>query len=39
MKAYLDFLTVTIMTACTVGVLLTVVAGGYMIYKYIKEEY
>ncbi|CAB4125761.1 hypothetical protein UFOVP54_222 [uncultured Caudovirales phage] len=39
MEAYLDFLALTIMTAATLGVVLMVVAGGYMIYKFFKDEY
>ncbi len=39
MKGYIEFLTVALMTALVVGIVGLVVAGGYMIYKYIKEEY
>jgi hypothetical protein len=39
METYLEFLAVTLMTATTLGVVILIVAGGYMIYKYIKEEY
>ena len=39
METYLDFLAVTLMTATTLGVVIIIVAGGYMIYKYIKDEY
>jgi hypothetical protein len=39
MEAYLDFLAVTLMTATTLGVVIIIVAGGYMIFKYIKDEY
>ena len=39
METYLEFLAVTLMTATTLGVVIIIVAGGYIIYKYIKEEY
>jgi hypothetical protein len=39
METYLEFLAVTLMTSTTLGVVIIIVAGGYMIYKYIKEEY
>jgi hypothetical protein len=39
MKAYLDFLAVIMMTACTVAIVGLLVAGGYMLYKTIKEEF
>ena len=38
MEAYLEFLTVTLMTAITVAVVGLVVAEGYSLYKFLKEE-
>jgi hypothetical protein len=39
MKEYLDTLAVVIMTATTIGVIVMVVAGSYMVYKFLKDEY
>lgn len=39
MKEYLEILTVILMTVITVGVIGLVVAGGFMLYKLIKDEY
>jgi len=39
METYLDFLAVVLMTATTLGVVGFMVVAGYMIYKYIKDEY
>jgi len=39
MKEYIDFVTAVMLTAVAIGVVIIIVAGGYMIYKYIKEEY
>jgi len=39
MEEYIDFLTAALMTALVVGIVGLVVAGGYMLYKIIKDEY
>ena len=39
MEEYIDFLTAALMTALVVGIVGLVVAGGYMLYKMIKDEY
>ena len=35
----MEFLAATLMTALVVAVVGIIVVGGYMIYKYIKDEY
>jgi hypothetical protein len=39
MKEYLDTLAVVMMTTLTIGVIVMVVAGSYMVYKFLKDEY
>jgi hypothetical protein len=39
MREYLEILTVVMMTVLTVGVIGLVAAGGFMLYKIIKDEY
>lgn len=39
MKEYLDTLAVVIMTTVTIGLVIMVVAGSYMTYKFLKDEY
>jgi len=39
MEAYLDFLAVVIMTACTVLLVGGLVIVGVAVYKFIKDEY
>jgi hypothetical protein len=39
MKEYTDILTLILMTVTTIGVVGGIIAGGVMIYKYIKDEY
>ena len=39
MKEYTDILTLVLLTAITIGVVGLIVAGGVMIYKYLKDEY
>ncbi len=39
MKAYLDFLAVVMMTACTVAIVGGLIAVGVMIYRIIKDDY
>ena len=39
MEEYTDVLAAIIMTALTIGVVGIIIVGGYVIYKYIKDEY
>jgi hypothetical protein len=39
MREYLEILTVIMMTVLTVGVTGLVAAGGFVLYKIIKDEY
>ena len=39
MKEYTDILTLVLLTAITIGVVGLIVAGGVMIYKFLKDEY
>jgi len=39
MKEYADILTLVLLTAITIGVVGLIVAGGVMIYKFLKDEY
>jgi uncharacterized membrane protein len=38
MKEYLDFLVVILITTLTIGIVGVVAVGGYLIYKFIKDE-
>ena len=39
MEAYLDFLAVVMMTACTVAIVGGLIVVGVLVYKIIKDEY
>jgi hypothetical protein len=39
MEAYLDFLAVVMMTACTVAIVGGLIAVGVVIYRIIKDDY
>lgn len=39
MKEYLDTVVAVMMTTLTIGVIVMVVAGSYMVYKFLKDEY
>jgi preprotein translocase subunit Sss1 len=39
MEEYIDFVTAVMLTALAIGIIGLIVAGGYMIYKFIKDEY
>ena len=39
MKEYLDFVIAVMLTALAIGIVGGMAAGGYLIYKFIKDEY
>lgn len=39
MEEYADILTLVLLTAITIGVVGLIIAGGVMIYKFLKDEY